>query len=148
MHIVLVAPEIPQNTGNVARLCAATNTPLHLVRPLGFVLHDRHLKRAGLDYWQHVDLRVHDSLDALFGAVPPSHCYFVSTKGQRVYTQCIFSTEDVLVFGSEGAGLPAALLQQYPERTITIPMSGPVRSLNLATAASIVLFEAIRQTSA
>lgn len=148
MHIVLVAPEIPQNTGNVARLCAATRSPLHLVRPLGFVLHDRHLKRAGLDYWEHVDLRVHDSLEEFFTELPANRCHFVSTKGRRIYTQCAFSTDDVLVFGSEGAGLPTTLLQQYPDRTISIPMSGPVRSLNLATAAGIVLFEAIRQTSA
>ncbi|MBI4237256.1 MAG: tRNA (cytidine(34)-2'-O)-methyltransferase [Deltaproteobacteria bacterium] len=147
MHLVLVAPEIPPNTGNVARLCAATNTPLHLVRPLGFFLDDRRLRRAGLDYWTHVELRIHDSLDALWSVLPIARAYFVSTKGTIPYTQVAFAADDVLVFGSEGAGLPAPLLAAHPDRTITIPMSGPVRSLNLATAAAIVLFEGLRQQS-
>lgn len=145
MHIVLIAPEIPPNTGNIARLCAATGTPLHLVRPLGFQLDDRHLKRAGLDYWPHVQLTIHDSLAQCFAAIPATRCYFASTKGRRSYTDIAFAADDLLVFGNEGYGLPDALLQEHPDRVITIPMSGPVRSLNLATAVGIILFEALRQ---
>ncbi len=145
MHVVLVSPEIPPNTGNVARLCAATGTPLHLVRPMGFRLDDRQLKRAGLDYWEHVELHLHDSLEACLEQLPVSRCYLVSTKGAIRYTKVRYTSSSVLVFGSETAGLPSALLQQYPSQTITIPMSGPVRSLNLANCVGIVLFEAIRQ---
>ena len=145
MHVALIAPEIPPNTGNVARLCAATNTPLHLVRPLGFQLEDRQLKRAGLDYWQHVDLRIHDSVEDFFRIFPAEQCYFLSTKGSIHYTDIHYAPDDVLVFGSETAGLPTTLLTQYPERVLTIPMSGPVRSINLATAVGVVLFEGLRQ---
>lgn len=145
MHLVLVAPEIPPNTGTVARMCAATGSPLHLVRPLGFFLDDRRLRRAGLDYWEHVELHIHDSLEALWSVLPIARAYFVSTKGRTPYTRVAYTPDDCLVFGSEGAGLPAALLAAHPDRTITIPMSGPVRSLNLATAAAIVLFEGLRQ---
>lgn len=147
MHVALIAPEIPPNTGNVARLCAATQTPLHLVKPLGFHLDDRHLKRSGLDYWPHVDLRLHDSLDDFFASVPAERCYFVSTKGRHQYTDVRYQPTDVLVFGNEGSGLPPALLAAHAERTITIPMPGPVRSLNLATAVAIVVYEALRQQS-
>lgn len=145
MHVALIAPEIPPNTGNIARLCAAMQTPLHLVRPLGFLLDDRHLRRAGLDYWPHVDLRLHDSLEAFFAALPAERCYFVSTKGRHPYTALHYRPTDVLVFGNEGSGLPRELLAAHADRTITIPMPGPVRSLNLSTAVAMVLGEALRQ---
>jgi tRNA (cytidine/uridine-2'-O-)-methyltransferase len=148
MHIVLVAPEIPPNTGNVARLCAATQSALHLVRPFGFVLDDRKLKRAGLDYWEHVELVIHDSLEAFWKDFSPEQCSFVTTKGKQSYTDVAYDDDAVLVFGSEGAGLPEALLNKFPQQTINIPMSGPVRSINLATAVGIVLFEAKRQRGA
>lgn len=145
MQVVLVAPAIPPNTGNVARLCAATQTPLHLIRPLGFFLDDRRLRRAGLDYWEHVALTVHDSLEAYWQAHAPARCYFVSTKGSQSYAEVRYQPGDSLIFGNEGHGLPPALFTAYAAQTIRIPMSGPVRSLNLATAVAITLFEALRQ---
>lgn len=145
MDIALIAPEIPPNTGNIARLCAAMQTPLHLVRPLGFLLDDRHLRRAGLDYWPHVDLRLHESLEAFFAVCPAARCYFVSTRGRHPYTDVCYRPTDALVFGNESSGLPRELLAAHADRTITIPMSGPVRSLNLSTAVAIVLGEALRQ---
>lgn len=148
MQIVLVAPEIPPNTGNIARMCAATGTPLHLVRPLGFRLDDKQMRRAALDYWPHVQLTIHDTLDACFAALPPPACWFASTKGTRNYTDVTYAPDATLVFGSEGTGLPDALLRQHADRVVTIPMTGPVRSLNLATAAGIVLFEGLRQQRA
>lgn len=145
MHIVLVAPEIAPNVGNVARLCAATNSTLHLVRPLGFHLDDKRMRRAGLDYWPHVELRVHDSLEQFFAEFPTNECYFVSTKGSKKYSDIKYSKNDILLFGSEGSGLPEQLLNNNADRVITIPMIGPVRSLNLSTAVAIVLYEGLRQ---
>lgn len=145
MHIVLISPEIPPNTGNIARLCAATQTPLHLVRPLGFFLDDKRMRRAGLDYWAHVELHIHDSQDALWDALPNARAYFLSTKATRDYASVQFHADDILVFGSETAGLPPELLATHAARALTIPMTGPVRSLNLATAVGIVLFEGLRQ---
>jgi tRNA (cytidine/uridine-2'-O-)-methyltransferase len=144
-NIVLVEPEIPPNTGNVGRLCLATGSTLHLVKPLGFSLDDRQLKRAGLDYWQDVDVKVWDSLSAILesrGA--QERCFFVTTKAIRAYWNVKFEPGDYLVFGRETKGLPEGLLRENPERCITIPMQG-TRSLNLATAVAIVLFEAVRQ---
>jgi tRNA (cytidine/uridine-2'-O-)-methyltransferase len=185
MNVVLVEPEIPPNTGNVARLCAATQTTLHLVGPLGFRLDDKTLKRAGMDYWEHVTWKYWDSLEALQMAARNPHpdplpqtttasrglgsplegrgevssprvrgedqgegpCfYYVTTKSKRPYTQPRYRWGDYLVFGRETAGLPKALLDANPETTITIPMFNPeARSLNLATAVAIVLYEAVRQ---
>ncbi len=144
-NVVLVEPEIPPNTGNVGRLCLATRSTLHLVKPLGFSLDDRQVKRAGLDYWEDVDLKVWDSLPALMEAKPaPDRCFFVTTKTNRPYWDVQFRPGDYLVFGRETKGLPEALLAAHPETCITIPMHG-TRSLNLATAVAIVLFEAVRQ---
>lgn len=150
MNVVLIEPEIPPNTGNVARLCAATQTTLHLVGPLGFRLDDKSLKRAGMDYWEQVTWKYWESLEQLQAAArqeprPPSF-YYVTTKSKRPYTQPRYQPADYLVFGRETAGLPKALLDANPDTTITIPMFNPqARSLNLATAVAIVLYEAVRQ---
>lgn len=144
-NVVLVEPEIPPNTGNVGRLCLATGSTLHLVKPLGFSLDDRQLKRAGLDYWEEVDLKVWDSLPALMESKPPDErCFFVTTKASRPYWNVKFQPGDFLVFGRETKGLPEGLLQENAGSCITIPMEG-TRSLNLATAVAIVLFEGVRQ---
>jgi tRNA (cytidine/uridine-2'-O-)-methyltransferase len=144
-NVVLVEPEIPPNTGNVGRLCLATKSTLHLVKPLGFSLEDRQLKRAGLDYWEDVDVKIWDSLDALIKAQQPgARDFFVTTKTKRAYWDVQFRPGDFLIFGRETKGLPESLLTANEPRCITIPMAG-TRSLNLATAVGIVLFEAVRQ---
>ena len=144
-NVVLVEPEIPPNTGNIGRLCLATRSILHLVRPLGFSLDDRTLKRAGLDYWPEVKLRLWDSLGELQDAHDRATRYFyLSTKADRPYHTIEFQPGDFLVFGRETKGLPESLLQANADRLLTIPMHG-TRSLNLATAVAIVLFEAVRQ---
>jgi tRNA (cytidine/uridine-2'-O-)-methyltransferase len=144
-NVVLVEPEIPPNTGNVGRLCLATESMLHLVKPFGFSLDDRQLKRAGLDYWDDVDLRTWDSFEDLQRAQSSGARYFfVTTKTERAYYNVRFQGEDFLVFGRETKGLPEKLLEANMGDCITIPMHG-TRSLNLATAVAIVLFEAARQ---
>lgn len=149
LQIVLVEPEIPPNTGAVARLCAASNTALHLVEPLGFKLDDRSLKRAGMDYWQHVTWHTWPNWDAFQAAHAQGRFHFLTTKASRSYTEARFEPNDFLVFGRETKGLPESLLRENAERCLTIPMANPqVRSLNLATAAAIVLFEALRQVEA
>jgi tRNA (cytidine/uridine-2'-O-)-methyltransferase len=145
-HIVLVNPEIPPNTGTTARLCAATDTRLHLVGPLGFSLEDRYLRRAGLDYWPHVDLEVHADWESFLGGHPGRCLRLFSARAERSYTSAKYRRGDFLVFGAETHGLPAELLARHADRAYTIPMSGrDVRSLNLANAAAIVLYEALRQ---
>ena len=144
-NIVLVEPEIPPNTGNIARLCLATRSTLHLVKPLGFSLDDRQLRRAGLDYWDDVSLQLWESLDALRRGQPAgSRYFFLTTKTERPYYSVEFRDDDFLVFGRETKGLPHKLLATNTDHCITIPMHG-TRSLNLATAVAIVLFEAVRQ---
>jgi tRNA (cytidine/uridine-2'-O-)-methyltransferase len=144
-NVVLVEPEIPPNTGNIGRLCLATRSTLHLVRPLGFSTDDRTLKRAGLDYWTEVEVRFWDSLAALQSARGPAARYFyLTTKSNRPYYAERFRPGDFLVFGRETKGLPEALLEANRDRLLSIPMHG-TRSLNLATAVAIVLFEAVRQ---
>ena len=144
-NVVLVEPEIPPNTGNVGRLCLATKSTLHLVKPLGFSLDDRQLKRAGLDYWDEVDLKTWDSLDLLLKAKRADNRYFfVTTKTRRAYWDAKFKPGDFLIFGRETKGLPESLLSAHEEDCVTIPMED-ARSLNLATAVGIVLYEAIRQ---
>ncbi len=146
MHIALFEPEIPPNTGNIARLCAATNTPLHIVGVTGFRMDDRTLKRAGLDYWAEVALRRHVDLAALYSSLPDSRFLYLTTKSNRQYTDHSFEPDDCLVFGPETRGLPAEVLASDPERCLTIPMANQnVRSLNLATSVGIVLYEALRQ---
>ena len=147
-NVVLVEPEIPPNTGNVGRLCLATRSTLHLVKPLGFSLDDGQLKRAGLDYWDEVSLQLWDSFDALQTAqLAGTRYFFLTTKTQRPYYNVNFRSNDFLVFGRETKGLPHKLLAANADNCITVPMHG-TRSLNLATAVAIVLFEAVRQQQA
>lgn len=146
MNVVLLEPEIPPNTGSIARLCAATVTPLHLVKPLGFQLDDKHLKRAGLDYWKYVDIHLHDSWNDFLKNHPGDRLLFFSRKAQRSYTEAAYHQKDFLVFGPETRGLSEKLLDENRERCYRIPMMGQcVRSLNLSNAVSIVLYEALRQ---
>jgi tRNA (cytidine/uridine-2'-O-)-methyltransferase len=145
-HIVLIEPEIPPNTGNIARLCGATGTVLHLVGKLGFSIDDKHLKRAGLDYWEAVDVREWTELDALHSAFPDGRFWYTSKKASKTHVQADYQSGDFLVFGKETFGLPEELLQRNAEQSIRIPISSSiVRSLNLSTAAGIVLYEALRQ---
>ena len=145
-NVVLVEPEIPPNTGNIARLCAATNTQLHIVGVTGFRMDDRTLKRAGLDYWDEVTLHRHIDLDALYSTYPDARFVYLTTKSERPYTDWQFADGDFLVFGPETRGLPAELLAANSKNCLKIPMANAnVRSLNLATSVGIVLFEAIRQ---
>lgn len=146
-NIVLIEPEIPPNTGNIGRLCLATCSRLHLVQPLGFAIDDRQLQRAGLDYWKEVDVRLWGSFAELQAAqTAAARYYFLTTKTSRAYHEERFQPGDFLVFGRETKGLPEALLARNADRLLTIPMHG-TRSLNLATAVAIVLYEAVRQTS-
>lgn len=147
LHIVLVEPEIPPNTGNISRTCAATGTALHLVKPLGFSIDDRQLKRAGLDYWPFVRLFVHENLDAFMAECADKRMFFATTKGEKYYTEISFQDEDMLVFGKETAGLPRSFIEAHKESAIRIPMSADtrLRSLNLSNSAGIVLYEALRQ---
>ena len=146
LHIVLVEPEIPPNTGSIARLCGATDTVLDLVHPLGFKVDDKHLKRAGLDYWPQVRINHWPSLDAYLAQEDEGTLHFLTTKSTRSYTEARFRPGDKLVFGRETKGLPEDILRLYSDRCLTIPMSNPhIRSLNLAMAAGIVLYEALRQ---
>ncbi len=145
-NIVLVEPEIPQNTGNISRTCAATGSSLYLVRPLGFEITDKHLKRAGLDYWQYLDLHYCDSLQELMDKYyDGSNFYFMSTKGKKIHSQAKFKDGDFLVFGKETKGLPEPLLEKYYDKTLRIPMWGDLRSLNLSNSVAITLYEALRQ---
>ncbi|NLI61020.1 MAG: tRNA (uridine(34)/cytosine(34)/5-carboxymethylaminomethyluridine(34)-2'-O)-methyltransferase TrmL [Clostridiales bacterium] len=145
LHVVLVEPEIPQNTGNISRTCAVTGSVLHLVKPLGFSLDDRYLKRAGLDYWHLLDIRYHESVDDFFREYPEGDFYFSTTKGQRVYTDVEYTNDSFIFFGKETAGLPEALLNKYQDRCVRIPMDRNARSLNLSNSVAIVLYEALRQ---
>ena len=145
-NIVLVEPEIPPNTGNIARLCAATGAVLHLVEPLGFSIDDRQMKRAGLDYWASVDIKVWQGLDQVWEAYPGERFFYLSTKASRSYLSADFRAGDFIVFGKETKGLPAELIASNQDTAITIPMpANAVRSLNLSTSAGIVLYEALRQ---
>ena len=145
LNVILIEPEIPPNTGNIGRLCLATGSTLHLVKPLGFSIDDRTLKRAGLDYWKEVDVRLWDSLAQLQEAEEPgARFFFLTTKSKRAYYDVAFQAGDFLVFGRETKGLPEPLLAAHSDKLLTIPMRG-TRSLNLATAVGIVLFEAMRQ---
>jgi len=145
VNVVLVEPEIPYNTGNIARTCAATGTVLHLVRPLGFSTEDRYLKRAGLDYWHLVEIRYYDSLAELQAKFPGARYYYTSTEGPRWYTRVEYRPGDFLVFGKETRGLPPDLLEKNRDWCIKIPMIGQARSLNLSNAVAVVLYEALRQ---
>jgi tRNA (cytidine/uridine-2'-O-)-methyltransferase len=146
LHVALIEPEIPPNTGNIARLCAATCTPLHLVGKLGFRTDEKAVRRAGLDYWNEVEIHYHLNIEALYAALPDCRFLYFSTKGERIYTKFQFAPDDCLVFGRVSRGLPEEILRPNWERCLTIPMHNPqVRSLNLATSVGIVLYEALRQ---
>ncbi len=144
MNIVLFQPEIPQNTGNIARTCAATGSTLHLIKPLGFSLEDKYLKRAGLDYWQMMQYFVYDDFEAFLQAHPHGRMHFLSTKAPRCYTEAAYGPEDFLVFGCETRGLPESLLERVYQRCVRIPMAPGARSLNLSNSVAIVLYEALR----
>ncbi|NIN11550.1 MAG: tRNA (uridine(34)/cytosine(34)/5-carboxymethylaminomethyluridine(34)-2'-O)-methyltransferase TrmL [Gemmatimonadales bacterium] len=145
LAIALIEPEIPPNTGNIARLCAATDTSLHLIKPLGFTLDDPALQRAGLDYWDAVDLWVHPNWAAFRTAVSRERCLYFSAHGTRSHFDAPYAPNSVLVFGNESQGMPERIREKHPESIFRIPMLPTVRSLNLASAAGIVLYEAIRQ---
>lgn len=149
INVVLVEPEIPQNTGNIARTCAATGGKLHLVYPLGFSIDEKHLKRAGLDYWDKLEIEEHDSFKQFLEKYPPeqNNMFFVTTKGKQVYSDNIFSNLDevFVLFGKETKGLPEDILQKYIDKTIRIPMKEHLRSLNLSNSVAIVVYEILRQ---
>jgi len=145
LHIVLIEPEIPQNTGNIARLCVAAGARLHLVGPLGFSIDEKAVKRAGMDYWERLDLKTWGSWEELLAAHPAARFWLLSSKVERPYWNVEFGDGDFLVFGRESKGLPASLLEAHPESTVTIPMTEGTRSINLSTTAGIVLYEALRQ---
>lgn len=145
-NIVLVQPEIPQNTGNIARTCAATGCRLHLVKPLGFEVSDRYLKRAGLDYWQYVDVVYWENFEELERAFPEGKFYFFTTKARACYTDMKYSDGDFLVFGKETKGLPESLLIAHPQSCVRIPMLGELRSLNLSNSVAIAVYEGLRQS--
>ncbi|MBQ1396423.1 MAG: tRNA (uridine(34)/cytosine(34)/5-carboxymethylaminomethyluridine(34)-2'-O)-methyltransferase TrmL [Eubacterium sp.] len=147
LHIVFVEPEIPPNTGNIARTCAATDSVLHLVEPLGFSISDRALKRAGLDYWPYVKVEVHESLEAFLAQYEGRRMFLATTKGGHLYTDFQYQDEDMFLFGRETRGLPRDFIAAHEDRAIRIPMSEStrLRSFNLANSANIILFEALRQ---
>ena len=145
LNIVLVEPEIPQNCGNIARTCAATGARLHLIRPLGFDTSEKAVRRAGLDYWHLVEVRVYDNLSDFFAKNTVNQMWCLSTKAPRCYTEAVFQDECYLFFGKESAGLPEKLLFQHPEACVRIPMLGGFRSLNLANSVAIGTFEVLRQ---
>lgn len=150
LNVVLVEPEIPQNTGNIARTCAATGGKLHLVHPLGFEITEKAVKRAGLDYWDKVEIEEHDSFDKFLETYPPEkeNMFFVTTKGKHVYSEPNYKEMDevFLLFGKETKGLPEDILQKYIDKTIRIPMRSTLRSLNLSNSVSIVVYDVFRQT--
>ncbi len=145
MNIVLVYPEIPQNTGNIARTCAATGSTLHLVKPLGFDIDEKAVRRAGLDYWDKVSLRVYENLDEFFKQNENGRFWFLSTKADHSYTDVEYSENDYLIFGKETHGLPEPLLKENYQKTLRIPMLPTLRSLNLSNSVAIVLYEGLRQ---
>ena len=145
-NIVLVEPEIPQNTGNIARTCAATGSKLHIVKPMGFEIDDRKLKRAGLDYWHLLGVQYYENLDDFFAKNPNGRYFYSTTKAKYNYSEKEFSDGDYILFGKETKGLPEELLYANPERCMRIPMISEARSLNLSNAVAIVVYEALRQT--
>lgn len=144
MHIVLFEPEIPANTGNISRTCAVTGMPLHLIKPLGFSLADRYLKRAGLDYWDKLDLHIHENFEDFLAAYPNARLFLFSTHAHRNYAEIRYESDDFLVFGPETRGLPAAIRENYGT-AVRIPMGSEIRSLNLSNSVAIAAYEALRQ---
>ncbi|MCX3067822.1 MULTISPECIES: tRNA (cytidine(34)-2'-O)-methyltransferase [Cetobacterium] len=147
MNIVLMEPEIPYNTGNIGRSCVLTNTTLHLIKPLGFSLDEKQIKRSGLDYWELIDLKVWENYEELRAAYPESNFYFATTKTTQKYSDVRYNPNDFIVFGPESRGIPAEIREANKETCITIPMIKMGRSLNLSNSAAIVLYEALRQNN-
>lgn len=145
MNIVLLEPEIPQNTGNIVRTCVATGTKLHLVKPLGFSVADKYLKRAGLDYWQEADISYYENYENLILKNPGKIFYYATTKALNVYSDIKFTGDEFIIFGKETAGIPEEILKENKDQCIRIPMKENMRSLNLANSAAIVIYEALRQ---
>lgn len=145
MHIVLLEPEIPQNAGNIARTCAVTNSVLHLIKPLGFSVDDKYLKRAGLDYWSLLDIRYYENFQEFTEKNQGIRLWMATTKARHVYTDVSFEAEDYVMFGKESAGIPEEILMAYEDGTIRIPMLEVARSLNLSNSVAIVIYEALRQ---
>lgn len=147
MNIVLHQPEIPQNTGNIGRTCVATGTRLHLIRPLGFDVSDKALKRAGMDYWQDLNVTYYDNFQDFVEKNPNARIIMATTKSKKVYTDIDYNENDFIMFGSEGSGIPEEILLQYKETSVRIPMLGEYRSLNLSNSVAIMLYEALRQNN-
>ena len=145
IHIVLHQPEIPQNTGNIARTCAATGASLHIIRPMGFTVTDKHLKRAGLDYWDKLDITYYDGLEDFYGKHPDAKVYYFSTKAKYNYAEVTYPDEEYLMFGKETKGLPEELLAANKENCVRIPMVEEARSLNLSNAVAIVVYDIFRR---
>ena len=145
IHIVLLEPEIPANTGNIGRTCVATNTKLHLIEPLGFSLSEKALKRAGMDYWQQLDVATYVNYEDFLRKNPGAKLFFATTKGRHVYSDAQFTDGCYIVFGKESAGIPEELLKEHPDTCVRIPMCGESRSLNLSNSVAVVLYEALRQ---
>ena len=145
MNIVLLEPEIPQNAGNIARTCAVTGSSLHLIKPLGFSVEDKYLKRAGLDYWQYLDVRYYENFQDFVEKNPGARLIMATTKAKKVYTEISYKEDDYIVFGKESAGIPEEILLNYKETSVRIPMAGELRSLNLSNSVAIMVYEALRQ---
>lgn len=145
LHVVLHQPEIPQNTGNIGRTCVAVNAKLWLIRPLGFKLEDKYLKRAGMDYWQHLNYEAVDSWEEVRAALPDAQVWYLTKTATRLVWDAEYREEDILLFGSESRGLPPSILNELPDNKLKLPMTDLVRSLNLASTANTVVYEAIRQ---
>ena len=145
MNIVLLEPEIPANTGNIGRTCVATGTKLHLIKPLGFDISDKAVRRAGMDYWKDLDLAVYENFEEFLEKNPEATIYMATTKAEKVYTEVEYRPNDYIMFGKESAGIPEEILLKYPETSVRIPMIGEIRSLNLANSVAIMLYEALRQ---
>ncbi len=146
MNIVLHQPEIPQNTGNIGRTCVATGSSLHLIRPLGFVINNKSLKRAGMDYWNDLDVHYYDNFRDFIDQHKNARIYMATTKAKHSYTDVTYHKDDFIMFGSEGSGIPEEILMDYPDNCIRIPMLSQYRSLNLSNSVAIILYEALRQT--
>jgi len=147
MNIVLHEPEIPENTGNIGRTCVATDSVLHLIKPLGFVIDDKHLKRAGLDYWPKLKYFVYESYEDFLTKNPDAKIFYATTKAKRCYSEVSFGPDDFIMFGKESAGIPEEILVDNEPTCIRIPMWGDIRSLNLGNSVAIILYEALRQNS-
>lgn len=147
MNIVLYQPEMPYNTGNIGRSCVLTNTTLHLIKPLGFSLDEKQIRRAGLDYWKYVDLKIWENFEDFLTNKGPGKMYFATTKTDKIYSEVKFKKNDYIIFGPESKGLPKDIIEKYSENCITIPMIDIGRSLNLSNSAIVILYEALRQNS-